>query len=240
MIVNERNNMTDITLLKQQLDAIPVPVKTDSYQPVKHSQLIDTLHSVIGGSIESIDVSLNTKGTVLAGYANLSVTDSLLGKRIGFINSYDKSKKVGFAAGVRVMVCSNGMFIGDIKYVRKHTGSVVTDLEIQLQNTIYKLNDTLITCEKTMDAYSEIKIDKGLSARLAGELLFTENIISITQASVLKKEMLNSSYEDFKQDTLWSFYNHCTTALKSTHPKDLITKHIELDKYLETVYHQLY
>ena len=61
-------------------------------------------------------------------------------------------------------------------------------------------------------------------------MFINDNLITSTQLNIIKKEILYS--ENFIDPTLWSFYNHCTEALKVAHPAEVLQSHIKLHDYV--------
>jgi hypothetical protein len=53
-----------------------------------------------------------------------------------------------------------------------------------------------------------------MAAELIGRLFAEEQILTSREASAVVKEWRNPTFEDFKENNLWSLYNHCTYALK--------------------------
>ena len=67
-----------------------------------------------------------------------------MGTRFAFRNSYDKSMSVATVAGANVWICENGLVKGDMQFIRKHTGSVVKELNSIIIKTIEQLEAEFI------------------------------------------------------------------------------------------------
>ena len=65
---------------------------------------------------------------------------------------------------------------------------------------------------------------------LAGRMFINDNLITATQMGIIKNEIHFS--EHFKNLTKWDFYNHCTEALKISHPGAVMQSHINLHQYI--------
>ena len=59
-------------------------------------------------------------------------------------------------------------------------------------------------------------------------LLYGRNIIDPRQLTVVKDGWLKPSHEEFQSHNVWSFYNACTEALKSSPPHTVMERHVQL------------
>lgn len=217
---------------RDDLALVPVPEATNSYMPVPHNHLADTL-STIGRDIlkdfalAKEQFALAREGKQMFGVLVFKSGDTELGLSIGFRNSYDKSMAIGIAIGAEVFVCDNLAFAGDVTILRKHTANVWSSLENMAISTLYRSQKTF---QKIVDDSETLKtrmIGNDDAFKLIG-LLFGKGILTPRQLSGVKKEWLNPSFEDFKPRTMWSFYNACTESLKSCPPIVIMEKHISL------------
>ena len=85
----------------------------------------------------------------------------------------------------------------------------------------YKKND--------FNRLKETEITKRLAAELLGRMMIEENIVTPTQLNIIKNELDNPTYVEFKDMTGYNLYQHCTHALKTAHPtfaiKQLVRTH---------------
>lgn len=58
-----------------------------------------------------------------------------------------------------------------------------------------------------------------------------EDIIRFSQLNSIKKELLDSTYEEFIDPTLWSVYNIITHSLKNTRVDIFTEKHRALENF---------
>jgi hypothetical protein len=94
-----------------ELDLIPVPAPTESYQPVSHFELaskrvtigqdILTDYTLIGENY-----GLARQGQQLFAVLKFQKGDNGMALSVGFRNSYDKSMTVGLCCGASVFVCA--------------------------------------------------------------------------------------------------------------------------------------
>lgn len=230
------------TMTKEELFAVPVPQATDTYAPVPHEHIVQTIEQTLAQ--HNIRIAKNTfitnkKGTQLVGTADLDrkTKDEDFGYRLHYKNSYDKSMSVSFSAAAVVLVCSNGMIVtkqeGEI-FMRKHTGNVKEILQNRFVESVKQLAPVMDRTLEHAEKMKSIQVDLGLAAELAGRMFIEEEIINSTQLNIIKKELDKPSWHVFSQPNLWSFYNHVTHALKHAHPTEYIKQHQNLHSFVET------
>ncbi len=106
-----------------QVDAIPVPEATATYQPVGHTDLITNIRrsaKLFNLEEDSSKFALGRNGDQMFMLLNLK-SDSDIGMSIVARNSYDQSMSVGIAAGSRVFICDNMALSGEWAKTHKHT-----------------------------------------------------------------------------------------------------------------------
>ena len=153
--------------------------------------------------------------------------------RLAFRNSYDKSMSVAFAAGAVAWICSNGMVSGEIQYMRKHTGTVVDELNTKIITTINQLDVHFQKMLKHAGLLQEITLTKEQYAELVGRLYIIDKIVMPTQLSIISKEIDQPTFKDFEDLNAWSLYNHVTYSLKNSHPSTYLDQHTEFHNFIE-------
>jgi len=219
------------------LRAIPLPEETKTYKPVSHYDLAFNLGEVSSGLLRGYELDKAQYGLARDGNQMFGIhtyrngVSSSLGLSIGFRNSYDKSMSVGIAIGASVFVCDNLALTGEIAIMRKHTTNVWNDLEELTITTIFRSQHNF----QKIVADSEMMRGKYLSNdnafRLLG-LMYGNDILTPRQIPAVKREWLNPTHDEFEDRNVWSFYNACTEALKSTPPNKIMEKHIALHEIL--------
>jgi hypothetical protein len=220
----------------------PVPERTDTYVPVTNAQIYD----LITQQAETRGMKLTGKGfranpsrTEFMGLLTFDNPDSGLSKMIGFRNSTNKAWSVGLVAGAMVVVCANGMISGEVMNMRKHTGSVLEDLNEMVVNTFDHLTPKFNTLKSKMELMKEVEIYRPTALELIGQLFFTEKLISTTQMSILREKIDTDKHFAFPKDVdipfpVWNLYNIITESLKHGTPSGYFGAHIELDKIFES------
>lgn len=230
-----------IKVERAELENIPLPPETDSYKPVSHHQLTDTLQTIGGDLLTDYtligeDYALARQGQQLFAclkFGNNSHPE--MSMAIAYRNSYDRSMSIGLAVGANVFVCDNMALRGDICVMKKHTLNVWESLENLAVSTLYKAekNHQLIIQDSEM--LKQITLDNEKAYQQMG-VLFGHGIVSPRQLPVLRQNWLKPKYEAFQPRNMWSFYNSATEALKSCPPITIMEKHLKLHKTLGGVY----
>lgn len=192
--------------------SVPVPQQTESYIPVSNKFLIDTIKAQLHSNdfiVSTEQYELSKNGLQMFGSMSVATNNNVMLKEFGFRNSYDKSLPVGFAAGSKVLVCSNLMFRGDIILMRKHTLNVFGDFEKLLTEAISNINVQFDAIQNEYGRLNLIPVSDLEASRLVGEMYF-KNKIKDTHISIIKKEW----NETYKNKTAWDFCQCTTEALK--------------------------
>lgn len=220
-----------------QLFDVAVPLATDSYAPVSHQNIIEeTMEQLDKYNMKIIGEKYNTSadGKKVIGYYDIERTDSPdMNMRLAFRNSYDKSMSVAFTSGAQVWICSNGCVKGDMVYMRKHTGGVARELRDRIVETIQTIDGNFIELERQAAVMKNIQFGKDEAAAMYGKLFMQHDVLNSAQMSIVKRQLEMSDFVEFREDTLWSAYNHATFALKESHPSVYIPSHAKLHKFIE-------
>ena len=223
-------------LEKHDIINAALPAKTHSYTPVSNRQLLETIEEKLyKHNLPIINERFNGNGNMnqMFGVYTIGMGNGEQQMNIGFRNSYDKSLAVGLVAGATVIVCSNLMFKGDIKMLRKHTNGVFNDLSDMIEKVI---GTTEIEFEEIQDDTQHMKslpMSRQFMAETAGRMFINDSIINATQMGIIKRE-INFS-DKFRELSKWDFYNHCTEAMKVSHPSEVMQSHIKLHNYIMEV-----
>ena len=217
---------------REDLALISVPEATESYTPVPHDQLADTLITIgsdilKGYVLDREHYALAKDGNQFFGVLTFRNDHTELGLSIGFRNSYDKSMAIGIAIGAKVFVCDNLALTGDITVLKKHTSNVWASLEDVAISTLYRSQRNFEKIVEDAELLRSNAIGDIQAFKMLG-LLYGKGVLTPRQLPVVKKEWLRPSHDDFQPRNMWSFYNACTEAMKSTPPVLVMEKHIQL------------
>jgi hypothetical protein len=216
------------------LENAPLPNHGKSYTVISHKTVIESTMKLLSDSgfvIQKSHYRSSMNANVAQGIYyiyptsttnDIISTENELGMMFAWTNSYDKSTRFQCAVGGYVKVCFNGMIAGDMmNYKRKHTGSADHDAKMQLSNQIKNAEKYYTRIIQDRNLMKSVALNSKEQAELVGRLFIEEKILDTTQLSCIKNEMHKPTYQyDTTPDTVWSFYNHVTYALKKAHPRD--------------------
>jgi hypothetical protein len=149
-------------VLEAEVIAVPEPPFTQTWHPVSHAELIRTLYWTVLDAdmiIWNREYSMNQSGTKMFGVWELSGARNTANQawNLGIRNSIDKSMTVGLVAGLRVLVCDNLVFSGDIVLLRRHTRGLNDETLKQLcQQAMGQTSRHLAGFENWFEALNDI------------------------------------------------------------------------------------
>lgn len=221
----------------REIGAVTLPEETQSYKPVPHLQLIKSVKDVIkdqGFEVTEQRYELGRNGQHLFGNLVIAPPKGALlheetTRLFGFRNSYDKSMPAGFVAGANVIVCSNLMFEGDIKLVRRHTTNVWDDIPEMALKAVKTIEEQYAVIVEQIEKLKQVRVDKLLAAEIVGEMFMHEEIITSSQLILIKKhwDLLEKDVQ-----TGWEFMNHCTEAMKVSRPFNRMNDQLKLNQFV--------
>ena len=219
----------------EQLRQIPLPAKTDTYIPVAHGDFTDAILEYAykkNYNLRHMNFDANTGGQIMRGTFAFISDDPAMDFQVGIVNSYNKRKVAMVGVGTQVFICQNGMISADFTLKRKHTGSVIQDLNSMIEGSMEQLYDEFVRNIQVREALSNIELTKIQYAEIIGKMYLNEEVITPNQLAVVKQEYKESVL--FPEPTAWSMYNHVNQALKKGHPADYIDSHVNLHKFMIT------
>lgn len=229
----------------EQLLTIPEPEKTSSYTPLNHYDFAINTRNIASNLLQGFQFdgdsyALSSDGNKMFGVLTFRKKTTQqpeeLKVAIGIRNSYDKSMSAGLVVGSTVLVCDNLMFAGDIKVMRKHSGSDMhQDLHDQIVTAIYKSQHQFTQLGEDMQRMQQIPMPRKQKFEFLG-ILTGEGILSPSQSSAAYREVWEPAHEEFEADSLWAGYNCATEALKSSPVHQIIQRHSKLHELTRNLY----
>ena len=134
---------------RDDLMAAPTPAATETWQPIPH---IDLLNSV-GETLERSGMTIVNEAHGLSkdGDRYFGMLQVMNGNNpedyamiVGVRNSHDKSFPAALALGAGVFVCDNLSFSGEVKLARRHTRNILRDLPGLVDRGVGLLGDHLL------------------------------------------------------------------------------------------------
>jgi len=236
----------------EEIKNVKPPIKTKTYTPIEHKDLIlnvsrvtdnilgnkgyklvDSQYALAYGMTkdENGEIVYQDDGAKMFGLLSFDRPDSdgSYARSIGIRNSYDRSMSVGWSFGVRVFVCDNLAFTGDITYMRKHTGDVWKDLRHKLYDSLEdSANSTWTKMDDDIGLMKDRKISKRRGYELLGRFYGDRVFTGSNQFNEAFRHWKTPPYEEFGESSVWGLYNACTHALKTCKPNNIMQRHIKL------------
>lgn len=230
-----------------------IPWSNDSYTPISNKFIMDMLTDKIqnlGLTVKSEDyrTSLTKDGKIkgVIGGLNVITDNENYCQRIMFRNSYDKSMSFAIVIGTLVLICENGCVSGDYQYKRIHRGVITGDSSTTQDDIVENINGSFQYLETAftkvtyqLDELKHFQISPKESYELIGDLFFKQEVINITQMSIIKRELAQSNNFRHINDTdftAYDLYNHITESLKSSSPYTYVKDHIATHKLFEQMF----
>lgn len=225
------------TLLSpDELMDVPVHYEGTKYSPVRHNEIVDTMKEYLDkqGIIIQHEKYYTDKTLRKAiGILDIGSLDSELAFQLAWRNSVDGSMAFQVAAGSQVYVCRNSNIFGDYAVKRRHTGdNAQADVFNGLEFAINAYDEVYKDHLEKKDFMKNVNLSKEQAANILGQLYVIKQLITETQVSLIKKEIITPSFDYKAEGTLWEFYNSCTHALKKTPPIAFIQRHKDVASFI--------
>jgi hypothetical protein len=222
----------------ERLLSIPTPEETETYKPVSHSELIDSVRSCMGNREFKETYHSVNEGNVMFGMFEITVPDNELKGCLKFINSYDKTHALSVNAGVQVKVCGNGMFLSlaENRYKKKHQDDVQIDYIEQISGIFGSLDNIIAS---HIDAKTRLKTQEMSIVEMKADLceVAIKNKLALNNAAYQRvfEQINNPAYNYHNGNTEWDYYNHYTYVTRNIHPSKfnlnqrLLSNHFNLN-----------
>ena len=201
------------------LDFIPVPEATDTFQPIAHKQLVDSLDEALAlrrFQITRSEFAVSPDGMRLFGLLEINAVMDGVRFAIGLRNSNDKSMRLGLVAGYRVTVCDNMMFAGEFKpLLAKHTKGL--DLIEAVSLGVDRIHRGFEPLRQSILIKRLIQMADD-EARVLIYQAFLEEKFPIKLIKQVHRNYFAPEWEDFRERTLWSLENAFTESFKDLNP----------------------
>jgi hypothetical protein len=126
------------------------------------------------------------------------------------------------------------MVFGDMGAFKKiHKGSADIDTYNLLEQIIGESGNSFQEMIKVKEQFKEVELSKSFQAAFLGRLWAEQEILTITQAGIVKREIDEPSFDYGVTDTAWNLYQHCTHSFKEITPRTYLPKQIELTKFFQ-------
>lgn len=209
---------------RAQIAAIPTPEKTDTYAPVAHLALVESLDKA--ATLYGLEKTGERFGLARDGaqlFAMMDYATAGAGNRVTFSiaarNSLDKSLSAAIAGGERVVLCDNRLVSGDWSMMHKHTANVWP----ALKGYMYDKLDEMLTAFERRAAWLDGLRSRALVLREADHVvcdMARAGAIPAGEILPVLKEWAapTGPIEDGTQQTAWGLYNAATYRAKEWSP----------------------
>jgi len=207
---------TDL-ITRAQLQAIPAPEPTATFRPIPHFELVDMLDRTLnqfGMHIESEQFAIRRDGSVLFGVFQLAYGETLDGTAaLGLRTGNDKTMSLQICAGLRVFVCDNLAFRGDmIALKRKHTAGL--NLKEELTVALIRFQDHFGRLTGEISHLKERWLGD-IEAKALMHDVFAKGLMPVRLLPEVSSAYFAPTIEDFAPRNAWSLHNAFTGAAKA-------------------------
>ncbi len=202
----------------RELASIEPPPATKSWKPVRHGELVSVIRDQLatrGLAIRAESYAVQRDGALLFGVLDLAWhANGEFAAALGLRTGNDRSMSIQIAVGMRVFVCDNLAFAGDlIALRRKHTAGL--DLPREIGGAIDRYQEGVVALEHGIDRLQRTEI----SDRTAKEMIFDVFAQAILPVRFFRPAV--DLYFDPPNDapdvtprTLWGLHNAMTRQVK--------------------------
>jgi hypothetical protein len=211
---------------------VVTPPATDTWQPVSHKLLIDTVATQAearGLKIVGEQHFLGKDGSRYFGRMKVEpstpnrqiATPTDYGFFVGLRNSLDKSYAGSIGFGTNVFVCANGMFSAEFIMNRKHTPEILTDLPRLTGEIMGRFGGHRANIQHRFDIYKHTEV----SDRVAHDLIINaaeSGATNYRQVPTIVKQWKTPDHPEFgEHKNAWRLLNAFTEAAKLGSESDL-------------------
>ncbi len=207
---------------RDQLLTIAPPASTATWRPIAHADLITAIDRqllVRGITIQSETFAIQREGARLFGVLDLSIERSgEFCASLGIRTANDRSLALEIAVGVKVFVCDNLAFSGDlIALRRKHTAKF--DLNADISRAVDRYQAHLMTLQQQITGIQETPLSEFEAKSLIVDA-FRQEILPIRFFKPVTETYCNPSPDmtDVLPRTRWGLHNAFTRAVRQMAP----------------------
>jgi hypothetical protein len=220
---------------RDQLPSLPTPEATRTWRPIAHTDLVGAIDRELGQrgmTIRAQKYAIQRDGARLFGVMDLSrdMTGEFSAS-MGLRTSNDKSMAVEIAVGVRVFVCDNLAFSGDlIALRRKHTSGF--DLEAEIERALDRYEAQLGVLHGRIDDLQNSKI-LGDDAKALIFDIFRERILPLRHFPRVSEDYFHPRPEmtDVLPRSQWGLMNAFTRSIREMAPVPAFSATTRLGKF---------
>lgn len=221
---------------RESLMAIPPPSGTATWRPIAHADLvlaIDRQLRARGIGIRKEQFAIQREGARLFAVLDLSLESSdEFSAAMGVRTANDRSMALEIAVGIRVFVCDNLAFSGDlIALRRRHTAKF--DLDADIARAMGRYEGHLLSLQHTIARLQEQPLTDE-AARLLLFEIFRREVLPIRHFRRVANTYFAPAADmpDVAPRTVWGLHNACSRAIRDMAPAPAFEATVELGKFL--------
>jgi hypothetical protein len=219
---------------REEVGAVLLPRRTDTYEPMPHLDLMDMTHEVFR-NVLGLELRQERFGIVQGGSRMFGVLEYDSQEMaadwsicVGVRNSYDKSMSAGIAVGASIFVCDNLCFNGDsATFLRRHTKNIREDLITMLQHSAGIAMEQHLQLDSDLQAFQEIGVNPNEGYALIG-VARGNDILTPRQSSRALEYWDDPPYTEHQDRNLFGLYQAINHALKRSRPDTVMERHFLL------------
>jgi Domain of unknown function (DUF932) len=220
---------------REQLMTIPPPPATSTWRPIAHGDLVSAIDRqlfVRGITIRKETFAVQRDGARLFAVLDLSIESSEEScAAMGIRTANDRSMALEIAVGVKVFVCDNLAFSGDlIALRRKHTAKF--DLNADISRAVDRYQAHLLALQRTIAFARKDPISDDEAKTLIFEA-FHDEILPIRYFKPVAQAFFNPAPDmtDVQPRTMWGLHNAFTRVVRQMAPAPAFEATTELGKF---------
>jgi hypothetical protein len=219
---------------REDLELVPLPQATDTFQPIEHKKLVDCLDEALAYrnfKILKTDFAVSPDGMKLFGLLEINAALDGVQFAIGLRNSNDKTMRLGMVAGYRVTVCDNMMLAGDFKpLLAKHTKGF--DLIESVSIGVDRIHRGFEPLKASIEAKRTTRLSDDES-RIIIYQAFMEEKFPISIIKAVHQNYFSPRYNEFREKSLWSLENAFTGSFKELNPINRFQTTAKLGRFIQ-------
>ena len=202
---------------RSQLYKFHAPTGTKTWRPVPHHLLMDAIEKEVenrGIKIVKSQLAVQREGTIFFGVLDLKSKNDEddFSSSLGVRAANNRKMSIQIAVGVRVFVCDNLAFSGDmIALKRKHTAKL--DLSVEIRSAIDRYEEQFLVYRNAISRQKKLKLTDDQAKIMIFEV-FSKSVMPLKIMHDVTQNYFEPPHEEFSSRTMWSLNNAFTESAK--------------------------
>jgi len=202
---------------REELKTYVTPEATETFKPIGHSQLVETLTQVM----QDRGLFITREQFAVQNYKLFGTFDLAwqkieeYGAAVGFRHANDKSMPIQIAVGARVFVCDNLSFLGELIAIRRHTSKL--DLGEEMDRTMYRYMQGFRKLKDDIAVQQETFLEDRRVKQLLYDI-FQQKIMPLRLFPLVTEHYAHVREDNSARTTGWWLHNVMTAHVKTLAP----------------------